>query len=86
MAKRLLPKADKGLPPSTIYLDDLKEIEEILRSALASESAPLRILYSVDEDFVMDSIEELAAHGGHAKTLTISTTSKLSDALGVCRE
>jgi hypothetical protein len=79
MAKRLIPKAARELPPSTIYLDDLKEIEEIVRSSLAVEGSTLRFLYAVDDEFIMDSVEELASHGGHARTLDISASSEPSD-------
>lgn len=84
MAKRLITKTDWSLPPSTIYLDDLKEIEEIVRSCFDANDTPPKFVYEVDREFLVDSIEELEAHQGRATSLevyagNISSASTKSD-------
>jgi hypothetical protein len=71
MAKRLITKTPWSLPPSTIYLDDLKEIEVIVRSCFDATDPTPGFLYEVDEEFLVDSIEELEAHQGHARALRV---------------
>jgi hypothetical protein len=52
-------------------LDDLKEIEEIVRSCFDANDTPPRFVYEVDGEFLVDSIEELQAHQGRANSLII---------------
>jgi hypothetical protein len=69
MPKKAIRKTPTDLPPSRLFLDDLREIEEYCRSRLKGGCSIESFLYSVDNKFTFDSIEELNEHGGSAKTL-----------------
>jgi hypothetical protein len=71
MATRTIAKTSWELPPSVIYLDDLKAIEEIAKVCLVEDEKPLLFQYKVDSQYIMDSLEDLATHQGFARKLEI---------------
>jgi len=71
MRKLIIRDIPERLPPSTLFLDDLQSIEDLVRSSIDSNFALSAFFYEVDGEFRVDSLEELKTNGGHSKTLTV---------------
>jgi len=67
MRKRIVQDIPNTPPPSTIFLDDLKAIEDLVRDSMDTSYALTGFHYEFEGKFVVDSIEELKANRGHSK-------------------
>lgn len=68
MATKLLRK-EPSLPAVKLYLDDIKDVTEIIARAYADSGKPqdVQFVFKVNDDFECTTLAELEEHGGVAK-------------------
>ena len=72
MTRKIIRQVPKYLPPSIIFLDELKEIESLVLSSMGDGYTPDGFLYEINEECTVDSIDELKAYGGHVKVFKMT--------------
>jgi hypothetical protein len=72
MRKRIVKEVRATLPPAIIFLDDLEEIQELVRSSMGNDYVLDGFLYEVNEEFTVDSPGDLDGSKGSAKRLKMS--------------
>ena len=74
MAKTVLREIPTEVPHASIYLDDLFEIEQIIRDAYAALPAPREITfeYEVDRAFTLTEHQELIDHSGQSSQFCLN--------------
>jgi hypothetical protein len=73
MATRQIRK-QRDLPPTRLYLDDIEDIERVIKDAYATLSEPpatVAFTYTIDETLECTAIADLEAHGGTTKQFTM---------------
>jgi hypothetical protein len=81
MANVPIRKFDNNLPHARLYLDDLKEIEELYRAAFkeVQPEGNCDFHYEIRGKMKFESLEDLQEYGGHASSFDMYMTLKDPD-------
>ena len=76
MTTTTIRKVPRSLPHARIYLDDLFEIENLLRDEFSKryDAASISFEYVVDNSISMTTHDELVEHGGYATHFSLSAS------------
>ena len=76
MTTTAIRKVPSSLPHARIYLDDLFEIENLLRDEFLKrfDASSISFEYAIDKSVAMTTHEELIEHGGYAAHFSLSVS------------